>query len=303
VWNRGVHADVEASLDLGFKAIHIGLPASKIHLDNSIGKSREWLLRSASELIKYVKDRGAFVSISAEDVARTELDFLVEYAGTVAAAGADRLRLSDTIGILTPEEYELRVRAVVSACDIDVQSHAHNDYGLGFANTLAALRGGARYFHVSVNGVGERAGMTDLAQAAVTLQHLYGVNLGVDTEKLTALSRLVARACKHLTVPWQPIVGENVFAHESGIHVNAMLKDTSTFEPFPPELVGGERRYILGKHSGRALVESVLTEHGRTFADGDLVTGLAWVRQASIDRGGAVAPAELVAAFDEWTTR
>ncbi|OLZ72893.1 hypothetical protein AV521_08010 [Streptomyces sp. IMTB 2501] len=303
VWNRGVKADIEASLDLGFKAIHIGLPASKIHLDNSVGKTREWLLKSATELISYAKDRGAFVSVSAEDVARTELDFLVEYAGTVASAGADRLRLSDTIGILTPEEYEARVSAVVNSSSIDVQAHAHNDFGLGFANTLAALRAGARYFHVTVNGVGERAGMTDLSQAAVTLQQLYGVDLGINTEKLTDLSRLVAKACKHQTVPWQPIVGENVFAHESGIHVNAMLKDTSTFEPFPPEQVGGERKYILGKHSGRALIESVLTEHGRAFTDADLVTGLAWVRQTSIDRGGAVEPKELVAAFDSWTSR
>ncbi|MFF2745982.1 hypothetical protein ACFVVA_10595 [Kitasatospora sp. NPDC058048] len=304
VWNRGVKADIETSLDLGFKAIHIGLPASKIHLDNSVGKTREWLLKSATELISYAKDRGAFVSVSAEDVARTELDFLVEYAGTVAAAGADRLRLSDTIGILSPEEYEARVSAVVNSSSIDVQAHAHNDFGLGFANTLAALRAGARYFHVTVNGVGERAGMTDLSQAAVTLQQLYGLDLGIKTEKLTALSRLVAKACKHQTVPWQPIVGENVFAHESGIHVNAMLKDTSTFEPFPPEQVGGERKYILGKHSGRALIESVLTEHNRTFTDADLVAGLAWVRQTSIDRGGAVEPKELVAAFDSsWTSR
>jgi len=297
-WNRGVRADIEFSLDLGYRAVHIGLPASKLHLEKSVGKGRDWLLRSASDMVKLAKDRGAFVSISAEDIARTDLDLLVDYAQTVAAAGADRLRLSDTIGILTPEEYARRVSTVVANADIDTQCHAHNDFGLGFANTLAGLQAGARYFHVTVNGVGERAGMTDLAQAAVTLQTLYDVPLGIDTTKLTKLSELVAEACCRPVVPWQPIVGHNVFAHESGIHVNAMLKDTSTFEPFPPEQVGGERRYVLGKHSGRALIETVLKEHGRTFTDENLAGCLVWLRQESVDRRGAVEPDELVAAFD-----
>lgn len=298
VWNRGVKQDVEFSLDLGYKAVHIGLPASKVHLEQSVGKSREWLLERATELVHLVKDRGAFVSISAEDIARTEPEFLVEYASAVAAAGADRLRLSDTIGILTPEQYAERVAAVAAEVSIDLQCHAHNDFGLGFANTLAGLAAGARYFHVTVNGVGERAGMTDLAQAAVTLQDLYHIDLGIDTTKLCELSRLVAQASNSGGVPWQPIVGDNVFAHESGIHVNAMLQDTSTFEPFPPERVGGQRRYVLGKHSGRALIEAVLSENGRAFDDEKLARCLAWVRDAAIERRGPVQPEELVAYSD-----
>jgi homocitrate synthase NifV len=297
-WNRGVREDIEFSLDLGYQAVHIGLPASKVHLEQSVGKTRDWLLTRAGELVDMIKQRGAFVSISAEDIARTEPEFLVEYAGVVAAAGADRLRLSDTIGILNPEQYAERVAKVHAAVPIDLQCHAHNDFGLGFANTLAGLQAGARYFHVTVNGVGERAGMTDLAQAAVALQELYKVNLGIDTTKLTALSALVAEASGHQVAPWQPIVGENVFAHESGIHVNAMLKDTSTFEPFPPEEVGGTRRYVLGKHSGRALIETVLTENGREFDDQAPARCLAWLREAAVQRRGAVPPAELLEYFD-----
>lgn len=298
VWNRGVRTDVEFSLDLGYRAVHIGLPASKLHLEQSVGKSREWLVQNATSLVKMAKDRGAFVSISAEDIARTEPEFLVEYATAVAEAGADRLRLSDTIGILTPEGYASRVAAVTSAVDIDVQCHAHNDFGLGFANTLSGLNAGARYFHVTVNGVAERAGMTDLAQAAVTLQQLYKVDLGIDLTQMTALSRLVADACGHPTQPWQPITGANVFAHESGIHVNAMLNDTSTFEPYSPELVGGARRYVLGKHSGRAIIEDVLTRNGRAFTQDDLGTCLAWLRQEAVSRQGEVPEEELLAAFD-----
>lgn len=299
VWNRGVRADVEASLDLGYQAVHIGLPTSKVHLANSVRKDRGWLVSTAQELVSYAKERGAFVSISAEDVGRTEPDFLVEYARAVADAGADRLRLSDTIGILGPEAYGLRVGAVVDEVGIDVQCHAHNDYGLALANTLAGLTAGARFFHVTVNGVGERAGMSDLAQAVLVLKHLYGRDLGIVTERLTALSRLVADACGHQPPPWQPVVGGNVFAHESGIHVNGMLKDTSTFEPFDPAEVGGERRYVLGKHSGSGLIESVLAESGTEVRDGDVAELLSWVRETAIQRRGPVEPAELLAALSE----
>jgi homocitrate synthase NifV len=301
LWNRGVRGDVEFSLGLGYRHIHIGLPTSKVHLADSVGKSRQWLFDTARELVDLVKSKGAFASISAEDLARTEPELLVEYAQAVTDAGADRLRLSDTIGVLTPEEYARRVKLVVDNCAIDVQCHAHNDFGLAFANTLAGLQAGARYFHVTVNGVGERAGMTDLAQAAVTLQRLYGLDLGVDATKLTAISRLVAQECGQGLFPWQPIVGSNVFAHESGIHVKGMLKNASTFEPFPPEEVGNERHYVLGKHSGRALIELVLRTAGRDFTDDDLADSLAWVRRTAIERGGPVTEEELLARFDART--
>ena len=232
-WNRGVKADVKQSIDLGFEAIHIGLPASKLHLEQSVrGKSRGWLIESAMELIKYAKDRDVFVSVSAEDAGRTELSFLQEYAGKVYEAGADRLRLSDTIGIMTPEQYGEKIAGVAAACDIDLMCHTHNDFGLAVANTIAGLKAGARYFHCTINGIGERAGMSDIAQVVFTLKYLYDYDLGIDGRELKRASTLVATACKHAPPPWYPIVGENVFSHESGIHVNGMLRNKATFEPF-----------------------------------------------------------------------
>ena len=298
VWHRGIRQDVENSLDMGFRAVHIGLPTSGLHLAASVRKDRAWLLETARSLVEMAKDRGAFVSISAEDLARTEPGFLQEYAGTVAAAGADRLRLSDTVGLLSPEEYGGRVALVGEACDIDLQCHAHNDFGLGLANTIAGLQAGARYFHVTVNGIGERAGMADLAQAVVTLHRLYGVDLGVNQAKLGELTRLVMAAVRRKVLPWQPITGDNVFAHESGIHVNGMLRDTSTFEPFPPEVVGGERKYVLGKHSGRALVKWALGEKGIEADDEMLQACLERVRDEAIRSGGAVAPERLVEIYE-----
>ncbi|MEH2352885.1 homocitrate synthase/isopropylmalate synthase family protein [Nostoc sp.] len=232
-WNRGVKEEVALSLDIGFKAVHIGLPTSNVHLKDSIGQDRHWLLEQAKNLIKYAKDRGAFVSISAEDVGRTEIPFLQEYACIVTEAGADRLRLSDTIGILTPEAYAERVQSVVKVSSIDVQCHTHNDFGLAVANTLAGLNAGARYFHV------------------------------------------------------------NVFAHESGIHAKGMLKNNKTFEPFSPEEVGGERKYIIGKHSGRAILNHLLQEQGVTVDETQLGDCLRQVRALAIEQGGSVSPEQL----------
>ena len=292
-WNRGVKEDIEHSIALGFNAIHIGLPTSDIHLANSVQRSRKWVLNTGADLVKFAKDKGVFVSISAEDVGRTEISFLQEYACAMEAAGADRLRLSDTIGILGPEEYARRVASVVSVSKIDTQCHCHNDFGLAVANTLAGLHAGARYFHVCVNAMGERAGMPDLAQTCMALKHLYKTDVGIDTIGLTKLSALVAKASHQTVAPWQPIVGRNVFAHESGIHAKGMLKDEKTFEPFNPEEVGGERRYVTGKHSGRNVIKYALQQMGVEPEEELLNPCLAAVRQASIDRGGDLSPNQL----------
>jgi homocitrate synthase NifV len=296
-WNRGIQEDIAYTLSLGFKAVHIGLPTSKIHLTQSLGRDRAWLLERSADLIKFAKDRGAFVSISAEDVGRTEVPFLQEYACAVAEAGADRLRLSDTIGILGPEEYARRVKSVARVSKIDTQCHCHNDFGLAVANTLAGLHAGARYFHVCVNGMGERAGMPDLAQMCLSLKHIYGHDLGLKTERIHELALLVSRATRQPLPAWQPIVGENVFAHESGIHVKGMLKDGSTFEPFPPEEVGNTRNYVIGKHSGRALLRHVLREHGISASEDVLGDCLASVRALAIQQGGPLTAEQLCSIY------
>jgi len=174
-WNRGVKNDVTQSLKLGFDAIHIGLPTSNNHLGDNLKKDRTWLLKTASELIKLAKDSAVFVSVSAEDVGRSELSFVEEYAAHVAESGADRIRLSDTVGILTPERYGTIVGRVKRASGIAVQCHAHNDFGLATANTLAGIQAGATFFHATVNGIGERAGMPDLAQCVLALKILYNI--------------------------------------------------------------------------------------------------------------------------------
>jgi homocitrate synthase NifV len=293
-WNRGVRAEVRQSLDLGFDAVHIGLPVSDIHLKHSVGKDRRWLLDGAVGLVKYAKDRGAFVSISAEDVGRADPAFLVEYAAIIQAAGADRLRLSDTVGILGPNQYRAIVSSVERATDIDLQCHAHNDYGLATANTLAGLDAGARYFHATINAVGERAGMADTAQVLMCLRDFHNIDLGIDLTRMRDLSMLVAQATRSPVPPWHPIVGDNVFAHESGIHVNGLIRHARTFEPFDPERVGGQRRIVIGKHSGTAAIRWLLAENGIEADDADLGRCLAEVREFAMRHGRALSPPEVL---------
>jgi len=289
-WNRGVKEDVAQSLDLGYEAVHIGLPTSDIHIKSSVGKSRDWIVSRATELIKFVKDRGAFVSISAEDVGRTDVSFLQDYAGAVGEAGADRLRLSDTVGILHPEIYADRVRLVAKTTNTDLQCHCHNDFGLAVANTIAGLQAGARYFHVCINGIGERAGMPDIAQTVMALKKLYGIDVGVDTKKLRDLSELVFSLTNTSPEPWRPIVGRNVFAHESGIHSKGTLNDSTSFEPISPDEVNGTRRIVIGKHSGRAGLTEVLRNGGVDPEESLLPKLLENVRAESVRQGGELSP-------------
>ncbi len=287
-WNRGVKNDIKSTLDLGFKHIHIGLPTSEIHLKDSINKSKSWLIEQACSLIDYAKQRGAFVSISAEDVGRSDLAFVTEYAGHVHEAGADRLRLSDTIGILTPDQYHKMVKAISTAAPIDTQCHAHNDFGHAVSNTISGLLGGARYFHVTVNGIGERAGMPDLAQVVLSLKVQYGIDLGLNLQKLHKLSDIVAKATATPVYPWQPIVGDNVFAHESGIHAKGTLNNGKSFEPFAPEMLGRERKIVIGKHSGRSSLKFVLDCLEVTYSEDELPLLLQLVREVSMIKSKAL---------------
>lgn len=298
-WNRGIKEDIKQSIDLGFKAIHIGLPTSQIHLKNSVNKSKQWVIQQATELIKFAKDRDVFVSISAEDVGRTDISFLQEYASYITEAGADRLRLSDTVGILPPENYANIIKSVQKVSNIDIQCHAHNDYGLAVANTLESIKAGVKYFHVTVNGIGERAGMADLAQMVLLLKNIYGIDLGIDTTKLLELSQLVSFYTKTTLYPWQPIVGENIFSHESGIHANGTLKCGNAFEPFSPELVGRERKIVIGKHSGKHALKYVLEKSGIDVNEEILPNLLNQVRALSIASRSCLSEAQLISLHEE----
>ncbi|HEY7417744.1 MAG TPA: homocitrate synthase [Ktedonobacteraceae bacterium] len=261
-WNRGRRSDLDASFACGLKAVHIGLPASDHHIDKKFQRSREWVIATMQELVGYAKDHGAWVSVSAEDAGRADREFLIEYAHAVKSAGADRLRISDTIGVLDPFRTHDLVKQVVGEVGIPVQVHMHNDFGLATANTLAGVVAGAEHVHVTVNGLGERAGIAPLDEVVLGLHHHFGIDLGMHLDQIRPLCDYVAQVSQRPIPAGKPITGSAIFEHESGIHVDGVLKVPDAFEPFPPELIGAQRRIVIGKHTGTGALQHVLATQG-----------------------------------------
>lgn len=292
-WNRGVREDLEASLRLGLSYVHIGLPASKQLLEQGLRHNRSWLLETMFDLVSWAKKRAQFVSLSAEDVCRADPNFLVEYAKVAYQAGADRIRLSDTVGLAVPTQYADLVSRVSKEAKIAVMVHAHNDFGLSVANTLAGINAGAKYCHVTVNGIGERAGMPPLDEVVMALKYLYKIDLDFNLKILPKLSAKLAKVTGVAVHPWKPIVGSNVFSHESGIHVAGTLRCSSMFEPFSPEEIGAKRRIIIGKHSGYHGIEAVLRERGCRIDSDRAKVLLPFVRKEAVRLKRALTPVEL----------
>jgi homocitrate synthase NifV len=200
--------------------------------------------------VKVALDAGFDVSVGAEDASRADPDFLVKVAEAASAAGARRLRFADTLGVLDPLATSRHIRGLCAAVDIEIEMHAHDDFGLATANTLAAVLAGATHINTTVNGLGERAGNAALEEAVMALRHLYDAETGIDAQHFPQLSSLVARASGRAVAVNKSIVGEAVFTHEAGIHVDGLIKNPLNYQGFDPLEVGREHRLVLGKHSG-----------------------------------------------------
>lgn len=259
---RSNFSDIDVAVDSGVDSVHVFIATSPLHREYKLRMSKDEVLRRAVEAVEYAKSRGVKVEFSAEDATRTELDFLVEVFRAVEEAGADRVDIPDTVGVMTPAAMRYLVSEVVKEVRVPVSVHCHNDFGLAVANSLAAVEAGAQQAHVTVNGIGERAGNASMEQFVVSLHHLYGVKTGVDTTKLRYVSELVEKLTGIQVPPNYPIVGDNAFSHESGIHVHGVLEHPGTYEPLSPEVVGMRRRIVLGKHTGRHAVEEAIRRLG-----------------------------------------
>jgi len=258
--------------------IHTFLATSPIHRKFKLKKSKPEIVRQAVRGVELARKYADTVEFSAEDAARTEPEFLAEVAGAVIAAGASRVNIPDTVGYSTPEEYGALIRYLVeNVPDISraiISVHCHNDLGLAVANSLAAVRNGARQVECCVNGLGERAGNASLEEIAMALKvrgDFWQVTTGINTRQIYKTSRLVS----HLTgIPVQPnkaVVGENAFAHEAGIHQDGVLKERTTYEIMRPRDVGVPKSLlVLGKHSGRHAFADRLKTLGYQLAPEEL---------------------------------
>ena len=292
---RGVTNDIDAVLKTGAVGVHLVIPSSDLHLKYKLKKTREEILKVTEDTTQYAKDHGLKVELSAEDATRSDLDFLTQMFKAGVAAGADRLCPCDTVGALIPERTsELFSELKKRISDVPLSVHCHDDFGLAVANSIIALKSGADQAHVTMNGLGERAGNASLEELAVVLKAQYKVNLAIKTELLYETSLLVSRITDFPLQPNKAIVGENAFVHESGMHTHGILSNPATYEPFNPDMIGRTRRIASGKHSGSTGIRASLMEMG--FDPNDEQLKEIFQRVKSIgDKGKRVADADLQA--------
>lgn len=261
-FSRPLNKDIDYCIECGVDAVNLVVPTSDLHIFQKLNTTKEKLIEMSNSAVEYCKDYGLIVELSAEDASRTDVDFLRTVFNNAIDCGADRVCVCDTVGIFTPDA-SFNMFNSLRDLKVPVSCHCHNDFGLAVANTLAAIKGGSSEFHSTVNGIGERAGNTSFEETVVSINSLLpDFDTFIDIHELYSISKLVARLTGVYIQPNKAIVGENAFAHESGIHSDGIIKNASTYEPITPELVGRKRKFVIGKHMGTHGLNSRLKELG-----------------------------------------
>ena len=274
---RALPADIDRAWNAVKNAvnprIHLFLATSALHMQYKLVKTPEQVLAQIREAVAHAAQYTDNVEFSAEDASRSDPDFLVEAFNEAIAAGATTLNIPDTVGYAQPEEYAKLVQHVIthtrkspSGKELVFSVHCHNDLGVGVANTLAAIKAGARQAELTVSGIGERAGNAALEEVAMALRvrrDYYNCDSGIVTEQIYPTTRMLSRIIGQPIAPNKPIVGANAFAHESGIHQDGVLKNRNTYEIMDPATIGvPANTLVMGKHSGRRALKSKLETMG-----------------------------------------
>ena len=299
-WNRATIADIKTSLDTGVDAVAISLATSDIHIETKLMKDRAWVIRSIQECVAFAKEHEVYVSVNAEDASRTELAFLIKYAQAAKAEGADRLRFCDTIGVMEPFRTYNVVKAVHDIVGIDIEMHTHNDFGMAVANAIAGIHAGATWVNATVAGLGERAGNAALEEVVMALKYIEGMETGIDTTRFREIGEYVMKAAGRQIPVWKSVIGTNMFAHESGIHADGVIKNPKTYEVFAPGEVGLERQIVIGKHSGSKSIEMKFHEYGIELTKEEASELLPRVRAMAIELKRALFDKELVYIYNDW---
>jgi len=294
---RSVQKDIDLAISCNVSCIHTFIATSDIHLKKKLVMSREEVVRRAVESVEYVKAHGLKSEFSAEDATRTDPDFLVSACEAVVKAGADRVDLPDTVGVAVPRAMFHLVKMVTERINVPVALHCHDDMGLAVANSLAGVEAGARELHVTVNGIGERAGNASLEELALSLNTFYGVKTGIQLKEIYKTSRLVSKLTGIMIAPNKSVVGDNAFAHESGIHTDGIISAPDTYEPLAPEIVGHERKLIAGKHAGKHGIDAMLKEMGLVLTKPQLDEVVDRVKELG-DKGRTVTETDLFHIFE-----
>ena len=263
-WNRATIKDLEHSLECGIKAVDLSIPVSQTLIGLKLKGGIDQLYRNLEETITLAKKEGLFVCIGGEDASRAKLPLLKEIITLSATLGADRFRYCDTVGILTPHQCYTIISSLTKGSPLPIEMHTHNDFGMATANAIAGIETGAYSVNTTVIGLGERAGNASFEQILMSLTHQFKEDRTIKSKKLQELVRKVSLYAQKPIGENRPIVGKNIFAHESGIHVAGMIKNSDAYEPFSPEEVGLLRDFPIGKHSGGASLSYHLQKSGIT---------------------------------------
>jgi len=298
-WCRMRTADVDAAIEAGVSMVNVSIPSSDVQIAAKLGGGRLAALEQVSRVVGYARDRGLDVAVGGEDSSRADIGFLVELIATAKVAGARRFRIADTLSVLDPDAAFALIAALRGTTDIELEFHGHDDLGLATANTLAAIKAGATHASVTVIGLGERAGNAPLEEVAVALKQLYGCDTGVVLSELEKVASVVAAAAARAIPLNKAIVGEHVFTHESGIHVDGLLKDQRTYQALDPRLLGRSNRIVIGKHSGLAAITALLAELQLAVNTEEAKIVLARVRQHAVEHKGAVGRETVTAIWRE----
>lgn len=253
-WCRMQEGDLDAARASGVDTINLSISTSDQQIEHKLGRDRAWVLRQTDRMVHMARDNGFTVYLGGEDSSRAAMDFLLRLIEVAERAGAERFRFADTLGVLDPFATYERFSALRGHTQLDLEIHAHNDLGMSTANSLAAVRGGATHISTTVNGLGERAGNAPLEEVVAALCQFTNKQTQVDAKALQSLSALVAEASGRAIATNKAVVGEAIFTHESGIHVNGLLRDPQNYQFLDPTVYGRQHQIVLGKHSGTAAV-------------------------------------------------
>lgn len=258
--------------------IHVFVATSKIHMDKKLKKTEQEIIEMIKEMIAYAKSLCPDIEFSPEDASRTDAGFMIKAIETAIKSGATTINIPDTVGYAEPEEFGKRIKLVLEKLkdliikkNVVISVHCHNDLGNAVANSLAAVRAGARQVECTINGIGERAGNCALEEVVMNLEtrkDYFNLETNINIKEIFKTSKIVSELTNLEVQRNKAIVGRNAFAHEAGIHQHGMIKDKSTYEIIVPEDVGwlGES-FVIGKHSGKNAIEKILKENGYDFEE------------------------------------
>ncbi len=281
--------EVDQATECDAKEVFIICPVSPLHVRSKLGLDEEGVKRLMGDVIGYADQKGFLVNLAAEDAARAEIPFLCEILSLAFHRGARRAFICDTVGVMEPFRMKELVKKVRDRIpqEMEMGVHCHNDLGLATANTLAAIEAGANYPSVTVNGIGERAGNPPLHEVVLALEKIFHRRNGIDLLGLYSLSRLVERCSGIFIPPHAPIIGLNAFRHESGIHVDGILKNSQTYKIIDPKEVNRESSFVLGKHTGSQTITHLLGQRGFEANEEELKEILQKVKERKMAKGKA----------------